>query len=167
MTCEIVLVRHAIAYERDARRWPDDSRRPLTPEGRRRFRRAARGLAKWIPKVDRVFTSPLVRARQTAELLSDCARWPEATVMPELAPPGNPSRLIAGVRDAKSSRVALIGHEPALSTLLSACIAGSVSDLRVVLKKGGIVLIEFPDEVRAGSGVLLALLPPRALRRMG
>ena len=65
MTREVIVLRHAIAFERDRRRWPDDALRPLTPAGKQRFRKAAQGVRDWMPRVDAVLSSPLVRARQT------------------------------------------------------------------------------------------------------
>src|SRR5690348_174269 len=78
MGLEVILVRHAIAFERDRARWRDDGERPLSPEGKRKFRKAVAGLMKLVPKVDVVLTSPLVRTRQTAEILSAVAHWPKA-----------------------------------------------------------------------------------------
>ena len=72
---EVFLVRHAIAHERNRKRWPDDAKRPLTPAGKQKFRKAARGLAKWLPKSAALLTSPYVRARETAEILA--AAWRE------------------------------------------------------------------------------------------
>ena len=72
---DLYLVRHAIAFDFDTSQWPDDSQRPLTPEGQKRFSRAARA---WRarPSVDLVLSSPWVRAWQTAELLESEAGWP-------------------------------------------------------------------------------------------
>ena len=64
MSVDVLLVRHAIAWERDHSRWPDDRKRPLTPEGRKKFEKAAAGLRTWIPQVDRLITSPLTRAAE-------------------------------------------------------------------------------------------------------
>jgi len=93
MTLEVIVVRHAIAFERDRRRWPDDALRPLTPAGKRRFRKAALGLRKWSPRVDAVLSSPFVRTRQTAELLTKFAGWPAAIECSALVP-GTPPALM-------------------------------------------------------------------------
>ena len=68
---KIYLVRHAAAFERDPDRWPDDSERPLAPEGEEEFRLAARGLARVVPRVDAILSSPYRRAWRTAEILSE------------------------------------------------------------------------------------------------
>jgi phosphohistidine phosphatase len=59
---DLYLVRHAIAGDADPSRWPNDSDRPLTPAGEKRFRRAARGLGRIVPKVDVVLSSTFARA---------------------------------------------------------------------------------------------------------
>jgi len=67
---KVFLVRHAIAHARNRARWPNDALRPLTPAGKRKFRKAARGLATALPTSAALLSSPFVRARQTAELLA-------------------------------------------------------------------------------------------------
>jgi phosphohistidine phosphatase len=166
LSIEVILVRHAIAFERNGKRWPDDRERPLTTQGKRRFLRAARGLSKWMDKPTRVITSPLLRARETAALLSTAAQWPEAIERDELAPEGTPAKVLAMLRSSRAKRVALIGHEPGLSALLSYCIAGGESTARLTMKKGGVARILFEDEIASGKGSLIALMPPRALRQM-
>ena len=68
--CDLYLVRHAIAAERGDE-WPDDSKRPLTEAGINRFKEAVEGLAWLDVGIDEIFTSPLVRAKQTATLMSE------------------------------------------------------------------------------------------------
>ena len=74
---ELILIRHARAFERDAAAWPDDSRRPLTENGRDQFARFAKRLRRVAPEVDLVESSGFVRAWQTALLLEEHARWPK------------------------------------------------------------------------------------------
>jgi len=107
---ELLIVRHAIAFERNARRWPDDRDRPLNPRGLGRARQAAQGLACLVKPPARVLASPLVRTSQTAELLTRFARWPGAARCPQLEPGAAPEALLALLPAA--GRVALIGHEP-------------------------------------------------------
>src|SRR5688500_15620064 len=72
----VYIVRHAPAGERDSARWPDDSKRPLTKNGERKFARAATGLAQIAAPPDVVLASPYTRAWRTAELLAENAGWP-------------------------------------------------------------------------------------------
>jgi phosphohistidine phosphatase len=166
MSLEVIFVRHAIAFERDRARWRDDGERPLSPEGKRKFRKAAAGLAQWLPKVDAVLTSPLVRTRQTAELLTDVARWPKAIDTPELAPDSSPIAALGVLRTRKEKRIAVVGHEPHLSELLTLCLAGPEIRPFAPMKKGGVACVVFNDEVAAGKGTLTAFVPPGALRKM-
>ena len=76
---DLLIVRHAIAFERDSRRWRDDGERPLSPEGMVRARKAAAGLKNIAERPQCVLSSPLVRARQTAAILTEFAGWPKAT----------------------------------------------------------------------------------------
>jgi phosphohistidine phosphatase len=73
---KLLIIRHAVAEERDA--WANtgksDDERPLTTEGRGKMARNARGLREGVPSVDLVATSPLVRARQTAEIVASPGR---------------------------------------------------------------------------------------------
>jgi phosphohistidine phosphatase len=160
----VYLIRHAAAFERDAKRWPDDELRPLTPEGVKKFRKAAAGLERLAERVSRVWTSPLARARQTAEILSAVARWPRAQELAALAPGHAPAEVLAALREQAVDALALVGHEPALSELIAASIAGGSAHLACELKKGGAACLEFSSSVRAGRARLEWLITPRALR---
>ena len=82
----LYLVRHAIAPPADPTIWPDDRLRPLTKKGKTRFRRAAAGLGTFARLPERVLSSPLVRAWQTAQLLEQAAGWPGPVACDALAP---------------------------------------------------------------------------------
>lgn len=164
---ELLLVRHGIAFERDAKRWPDDRARPLTPEGKHRFRQGASGIARWFPEVDLLLTSPLTRARQTAEILTQVIGWPKAAERDELDPSTEPRATLASLRQPRVQRLAIVGHEPHLSALIALCVAEPASSLQIKLKKGAAALIAFDGTLTAGKGQLIALVPPRALRQMG
>ncbi len=108
---ELLIVRHAIAFERDPRRWPDDGERPLSSQGVDRAKKAAAGMKQLVRSPARVLVSPLVRARQTAAILTDVAGWPRATTCAELAPggagpsgapPASPGRAAAGRGPARA-----------------------------------------------------------------
>ena len=91
---ELLILRHAIAFPRDPKRWPDDSERPLTMEGVKRARRAAAGLKRIAKRPALVLTSPLVRARDTAAIFAQTAHWPEATECAALSPDGPPEEVL-------------------------------------------------------------------------
>ncbi|HEV2285359.1 MAG TPA: histidine phosphatase family protein [Steroidobacteraceae bacterium] len=161
---ELLIVRHAMAFERNARRWPDDGARPLSPRGVARARKAAAGLKQLVRVPGRVLTSPLVRARQTAAILSEVAGWPQARECPELAPGVAPEALLAALRRLPGSRMALIGHEPALSRLLAAALPGAVRGEVFRLRKMGAALISFAGAARPGGARLEWLVPAKLLR---
>jgi phosphohistidine phosphatase len=161
---ELLIVRHAIAYERNARRWPDDRERPLSPRGRLRGREAAAGLRLLTERPLQLLTSPLLRARETAALLTQVARWPRAVVCPQLAPGTDPQLLIALLGRLRGARVAMVGHEPDLSRLLAACLRGGADAAAFGLKKMGVARVDFRGTPQRGRGELAWLLPPKALR---
>ena len=112
---DLYLVRHASAFERDPDRWPDDSRRPLTPEGEEEFRLIARGLARLVSRVDVVLSSPYVRAWRTAQILSEQNSWPApeaSAVLEPTLPPEKAAQDLLSYADARS--IAVVGHRPGL-----------------------------------------------------
>jgi phosphohistidine phosphatase len=163
---QVFLVRHAIAYERDRSRWRDDALRPLTPAGRRKFRKAARGLARCLPKSSALLTSPFVRARETAAILAATTRRSKPVECPELAS-GEPARKTFDLLCARKERsVILVGHEPNLSTFLSTALAADRAHIKSEFKKGGAACIEFESTVEPGRATLKWLMPPRLLRAL-
>lgn len=163
---ELIVVRHAIACERDAVKWRDDRKRPLTAEGRKRFRKTAEGLGRLVEKPNRVLTSPLVRAVETAEILEKAAAWPAAAPCPELEPNGTPARMLDRLRAERCARIAVVGHEPLFSRFVGACVAGTRARTVIDMKKGGVVILRFERRLQFGGTTLIALLPPRALRKV-
>jgi phosphohistidine phosphatase len=161
---ELLIVRHGIAFERNAKRWPDDRERPLSPRGVLRTRQAAAGLRRLVPRPGRVLTSPLERAKQTAAILTQYAAWPRASLCGELEPGALSEALLALLSHAREARLALVGHEPDLGRLIASCLPGEPRDAAFGLRKMGIALLDFPGAVRAGRGALCWLVPPKMLR---
>jgi phosphohistidine phosphatase len=162
----VFLIRHAAAFDRDRKRWPDDRQRPLTPEGIAKFRKAALGLARFAGPVERLLTSPLVRTRETATLLERVAKWPAAIEAAELAPGRTPAQALKLIRDQSTETVALVGHEPNLAELLAVSVAGPGIAMACELKKGGAACLTFAAEPRPGQARLEWLLTPKALRAL-
>ncbi len=160
---ELLIIRHAIAEERDAQRWPDDHLRPLTPRGAARGRKAAAGLAQLWAKPELVLTSPLRRARQTASLLERHAGWPPAQLCTELDPETAPRALLARLARSTAERVVVVGHEPHLGALLAQCLPGG-TQRGISFRKMGVALVRFRTRVRPGSAELLWFAPPKLLR---
>jgi phosphohistidine phosphatase len=158
---KVVLVRHAIAADRDPASWPDDTQRPLTPDGVERFRRAARGLARLVPDVDVVLSSRYVRAWHTAELLHAEAGWPVPEPCAELEALREPAEAASALqRHSDAGSIALVGHEPHLSSLASLLLSGDEARVALELKKGGAALLT----IDGGRATLVWHVPPRLLR---
>lgn len=168
LSMEFLIVRHAIAFPRNAKRWPDDGERPLTAEGVKKSRSAAAGLKRIAKRPTLVLTSPLVRARDTAAIFAQAAHWPEAVECDALSPTGSLEGVLEAVRrqGGKAECVAVVGHQPHLGRLLALCLRGNARAEAFELKKSAVVCLQFEAPPRAGQGVLAWLLPPRALRKL-
>jgi phosphohistidine phosphatase len=161
---DLLIVRHAIAFDRDAHRWPDDRKRPLTAEGAARARQAAKGLKRLVDRPQCLLTSPLTRARQTAEILTEFARWPTARDCPSLAPGESAEAALEALRAESHSFIAVVGHQPGLSKLIAASVPGAPRARAFDLKKVGAALLSFDGAPRAGHAVLRWLIAPSLLR---
>ena len=158
---ELYLVRHGVAEERgDA--WPDDAKRPLTEEGMSRVRKAARGLSRLGVVFDIVLTSPLVRARQTAEIVAGgLAPRPSLVNIDALAPDSGYAALITELeKHARKPRIALVGHEPDIGEL-GARLVGSRRSIE--FKKGAICRSDVDEIPPNGPGQLRWFLTPKIL----
>ena len=137
-----------------------DADRPLTPEGRKKTAQAAKGLRALDLEVDAIYTSPLPRALQTAEILGETLKL-KVEVLEALRTGVAPRRLIAGLAGLKSKTPVLVGHEPQLSAAVSLAICGS--DRAVLqLKKAGLAFVGFDGP---STATLKLLLTGSALRR--
>jgi len=161
---ELYVVRHGIAVEEGP--GGPDAVRPLSSKGRRRFQKAARAFGDLGRKLDLVLTSPLVRAVQTAEILAGAAEPREVAVLEELAPGVGIAQLLEALakRMGKSKTVALVGHEPQLSSVLSAL--SGVSQEELDLKKGAIARLDVASLPRPRSVTPRWWLKPRAGTRV-
>lgn len=161
----LYLVRHAVAHKRDPELWPDDSQRPLTPEGEEDFVGAARGLAHIVPEVDVLLSSPYTRAWRTAEILTQHAGWPGPQELPALEPDVPPEKAVLALETyADRQSIALVGHRPCLHELAVYLLTGDAGGADMKIKKGGIVCIEFDEPPGPGTGRLRWLFTPRVLR---
>ncbi len=166
----VLLFRHGPAGTRS--RGGDDESRRLTADGRRKTRAAARGVRRLGPVPRAVVSSPLARARETAEILADALGGRRRVRLSDaLRPEAAPAEADALLRGLGNGPAALVGHEPHLSTLARrwlGCRGG------LALRKAGAACVETKDPpeggaVRHGSprATLLWLATPRMLRRIG
>jgi phosphohistidine phosphatase len=163
----LYLVRHAVAHKRDPERWPDDSRRPLTPEGEEEFEGAARGLARVVSEVEILLSSPYDRAWRTAEILAEQAGWPDPRKLRALEPEVPSEKVVIALETyADKQSIALAGHRPGLHELAAYLLTGDAGGADMKIKKGGVVCIEFADAPEPGAGKLRWLFTPRVLRTL-
>lgn len=160
---QVCLIRHAIAVERGTAGYVDDRARPLTPEGRKRMKEASAGL-KQIFRPDAILTSPILRARQTAEILADTFEAP-VTVLDALGN-GDHGGAIGACAASHEEAVALVGHEPWMGELLSMLLTGEPGRSASVFRKGAAALVSTYGPPSAGNGTLEWLLQPGMLRRL-
>ena len=163
-TFQLYLIRHGVAAERGDE-YPDDSKRPLTADGISRLRKEARALDAMGVTIDQIVTSPLVRTRQTADLIAESVKSkPPVATSDALAPAGTPGAVMQELaKYSKKGNVALVGHEPNLGEL-AARLIGSRTALQ--FKKGGICRIDFDAIPPKGTGQLRWFLTPRILRKL-
>lgn len=161
---ELCLVRHAIAGERGDPRWPDDRLRPLTERGIERMETAAAGL-RLLFRPDIILTSPLVRARQTAEILAAALGVRMVEEADALAS-GDDGLLFDHLAALGCERAIAVGHEPWMSATLANCLAGDGDAFRTDFRKGAAALASFAGAAAAGQGTLEWLLQPSTLRRL-
>jgi phosphohistidine phosphatase len=162
---ELYLIRHGLAAERGDN-YPDDTKRPLTSDGVQKLRREAKALLALDVTFDVILTSPLVRTRQTAEIIGAAFRNPPPIVnMPSLAPGGSHNAIVEELaKQQRRHRIALVGHEPGIGEL-----AGRLVGLRrpIEFKKGAICRIDVAALPPTGPGRLRWFLTPRILRKIG
>lgn len=160
----LYLIRHGLAAERGDE-WPDDRLRPLVPDGMRRLRQETRGLAALGVTLDLVLTSPLVRARQTAEIVAaGLAPHPPLQALESLSPGTPVATVLADLaKHVRRSNVAVVGHEPDLGRL-AARLLGTRRALE--FKKGAICCVEVEALPVIGPGLLKWFATPRMLRRL-
>jgi phosphohistidine phosphatase len=161
---QLYLIRHAVAEERsDA--WPDDTKRPLTSDGAARMRQAARGLERLGVTFDVILTSPLVRTRQTAEIVADAFDTRPPIVAADSLQPGGSFQSVVGdlEKHSRRARIALVGHEPGIGELASRLI-GSRHPLP--FKKGAICRVDVGALPPADPGTLRWFMTTKILRQI-
>ena len=164
----IYLLRHGIAVS--AEETAPDGERPLTAKGIKRMRKAARGLRRLGLDFDAILTSPLARARQTADIVAAALGLEShLTVVEALQPNCSVEELLASLSDYQHRKhLLLVGHEPLLSGTAAFLVTGKKTvALEIALKKGGLCHIEIDSLPPRNPGTLRALLAPKQLRLLG
>lgn len=164
----LFLLRHGLAVERGEFHFANDELRPLTAKGRRQLRQTCVALRKLKLDFNLIFSSPLVRARQTAEIAAADLKLKKRLSFADELKPGAPAkRLIRKINGLKPApeNLLLVGHEPDLSELISLLVTGGPG-LQLDFKKGGLAKLEV-EKLRAGKCAALAwLLTPKQMKLM-
>ena len=164
----LFLLRHGIAVERGDLDYQNDARRPLTPKGRQQVRQVAAALNEMELGFDVIWSSPLVRARRTAEIVAGEMKLKKHPVLAEeLSPGSDVKKLVHKICALKPppANVLLVGHEPDFSELISLLVAGQTGG-GFALKKGGLAKLEI-EKLRAGKcATLVWLLTPGQMKLM-
>jgi phosphohistidine phosphatase len=156
----VYLLRHGDAESR--RDWKGaDAERPLTERGRETTAREAVRIRELDLKLDAIVTSPLRRARETAEIVAKAIGADKLLVEDERLAPGFDARQLAKVVRAHGAAggLMIVGHEPDFSSTI-----GELTGGRVVCKKGGLARVDVADQSLAGAE-LVWLAPPALLVR--
>jgi phosphohistidine phosphatase len=168
----LLVIRHAIAEDKEAfaATGRTDDQRPLTEAGRSKMRRVAEGLRAACPRVAVLASSPLLRARETADIVAPAFRIARVEIVEALRPERSFEDLTAWLKHRADPNgtdhdvtVAVVGHEPHLSGLVTWLMTAG-KDSRVELKKGGACLLRFERAPAAGEATLRWLLTPSQLR---
>ena len=161
----LYVVRHAIAAERGDE-FPDDAKRPLTTDGITRFRETVEGLGSLGVKLDQILTSPLVRTRQTADILAEMLPGrPPITEIRALAPGSSVAAAVTALGEyGRRSSIAIVGHEPGVGELAARLVGARQA---FCFKKGAVCRIDVAALPLACPGTLRWFLTPKMLRKLG
>lgn len=159
---KLFIVRHAWAGQHGDPRYPDDRLRPLTEDGKDRFAQVVKRLSDRGFKPRLIATSPLVRCRQTAEIVAaGVSGHPQIIERDELQPGSNLADLLAWTVEQEDQPVAWVGHAPDVGQLAAALIGNGTGAIRFA--KGGACAIDFETEMAPGRGQLQWLATAKLL----
>jgi phosphohistidine phosphatase len=166
----LYLMRHGIAADKNQPSETDDARRPLSPKSLKRTRRIAKGIRRLSIAFDVILSSPLARARQTADIVgAELDNETRVEEIPSLAPDGGFDQLMAGLaRYQNHQHLLLVGHKPLLGEVLSSLLAGVPAPrINFEFKKGALCRVEVASLAPLEPGRLTWFLTPKQLRMLG
>lgn len=157
------FLRHGIAVDPQA--WTgSDFDRPLTREGCERMEREARAIEGLALDLDRIVTSPLLRAKQTAAIIAERLDMAAGPIEDPRLGGGFNLECLGAILEAHADAKAimLVGHEPSMSATIGRAIGGAA----IELKKAALAGVEL-DDPSAPRGSLFTLIPPKVLVALG
>jgi phosphohistidine phosphatase len=164
----LFFLRHGKAEARSPRGRPD-CERPLTPEGEERMAEVARGIEALDLSIDLILTSPYARALRTAEILAEVYGAKKLFETRNLVSEAEPKQIVDEINEnfASVEQIALVGHEPFLSRLISILVFGPSAAASIEMKKGGFCKLSVGKLAFDKCACLNWLLTPRQLARIG
>lgn len=150
----LYFLRHGDAVESP---YYHDTQRPLSDLGKRQLHGVVHFLRSTKAAVELILTSPLVRAKETAEIILTGLHTPSLLTTEALTPGGNLRDLFAAVNAQRVQTLMLVGHEPQLSSAISV-LTGGDEHFRLEMKKASLACVETPFPVKKGNAVLSWLL---------
>lgn len=166
----LYIIRHAIAVEAGTPGYEDDSQRPLTGKGKKKMESVAQGLKNLDVEIELILTSPYVRAVDTAKIVRKVFGLNKDQVVETelLTPTGYADQLINLINEKYSqvANLALVGHEPYLSNLISMLVAGNPNAV-FDLKKGGVCLLTVETLHYDPCAAVEWFLAPTQLAKLG
>lgn len=157
---KILIVRHAIAE--DISPTGRDEDRPLSPEGSEKFNQVCKKLSSLNWKFDLLLDSPLIRSQQTADIFCNYFSVTKRKISHQLEPLADVSYLFQELKNYNKDFIVIVGHQPNLGRFINFCLTTDKS-IAVSLKRGGMVLLDFPPDIQPGTAIMKALLAPRFL----
>jgi phosphohistidine phosphatase len=159
----LYLLRHAIAMPSGTSSGFAERQRPLTLQGRKKLRRAAKGMLALKLDFDVIFSSPYWRAKQTAEIVAEILGAEDRLNFSDhLAPNGHSDALVRQILRHAPGEVLLVGHEPYLSKLISLLISGQTK-VGISMKKAGLCKLTTESLQSGRCATLEWLLTPKQL----
>jgi phosphohistidine phosphatase len=154
---QVYFLRHGEAEKKGQ---GEDAERPLSKDGIARMKEEAAAIAGFDLGIDLIITSPLVRARQTADIMARELHLRDTLAIDDRLAPGFGRDALVTVLKKHTGRksLMLVGHEPDFSETIAACIGGG----RIECGKGGLARVDI-DDPSTLRGTLLWLIPPRLL----
>lgn len=162
---KIYVIRHAASA--DEADYDRDEERPLTKPGKATMKSVSRLLVELAIAPGRIYTSPLVRARETADIVAKAlGKGASVKEARELAPGRAAVEVVEMLADSGLDEAAVVGHEPQLGRLVSLLVTGADAPV-VGMRKSSVACIEFDGPAAAGGGVLAWHITPEIARASG
>lgn len=143
----LFLIRHAEAIDYETESVRNDDLRYITPKGRKTSISVFRALKEYFLELDKVFTSPLIRSVQTAEILAVSLKYKHDVEIANDLLLGNPPSKVAQLlkRNTVFNTIALVGHDPMMSELVQTL--SDRKELNFEFRKSGVCFIDYnPDK---------------------